>query len=102
MVVGFDAWATSPGWLVQWRKAFVMPALTLYIGLAGTEEVYASVSEFDACGGIEVTSHNPIEYNGMKIVGYASKPLSDQQFSSIRGLAEGGNFVHLKNWFSHR
>jgi len=31
--------------------------------------------EFGACAGIEVTaSHNPINYNGMKIVKSASRP----------------------------
>ena len=33
---------------------------------------------FDACAGIEVTaSHNPIDYNGMKIVKAGSQPLDD-------------------------
>ena len=41
----------------------------LALGLVGTEEVYSAVTEFLADAGIEVTaSHNPIEYNGMKIV----------------------------------
>jgi phosphomannomutase len=66
----------------------------LDIGFAGTEEVYASVTEFGACAGIEVTaSHNPIDYNGMKIVGRGSQPLSDHEFRAIRGLAEGNSFV---------
>ena len=44
----------------------------LEIGLAGRRR-FAAVSEFDACAGIEVTaSHNPIDYNGMKIVGRGS------------------------------
>lgn len=48
----------------------------LDIGLSGTEEVYWSVSEFNACGGIMVTaSHNPITYNGLKIVKSGSRPL---------------------------
>ena len=65
----------------------------LEIGLAGTEEVYASVSEFGACAGIEVTaSHNPIEYNGMKIVGRGSQPLSEQEFGLIKVLAGENNF----------
>ena len=50
----------------------------LDIGLSGTEQVYATVSAFSADAGVEVTaSHNPIDYNGMKIVKKGSKPLSD-------------------------
>ena len=82
-------------YLVGWQKAFVMLALTSWIGLAGTEEVYAAVSNFDADAGIEVTaSHNPIDYNGMKIVGRGSKPLSNDEFEAVKDLAEGNNFIH--------
>ena len=43
--------------------------------------------------GIEVTaSHNPVDYNGMKIVKHGAKPLSDQEFSKIKLLAEKNNF----------
>ena len=63
------------------------------IGLTGTEEMYAAVTKFGACGGIEVGFHNPIDYNGMKIVGLGSRPLSDQEFSAIKELAEGSNFI---------
>ena len=48
----------------------------LDIGLAGTEEMYWAVTEFKADAGIIVTaSHNPINYNGMKIVKSASSLL---------------------------
>jgi phosphomannomutase len=60
--------------------------------MAGTEEMYWAVTEFGACGGIEVTaSHNPIDYNGMKIVKSGSRPLDDAlDFQPIRVLAEAG------------
>jgi phosphomannomutase len=46
--------------------------------MAGTEEMYRAVTEFGACAGIEVTaSHNPINYNGMKIVKSHSRPLAE-------------------------
>ena len=62
-----------------------------------TEEVYASVSEFNACAGIKVTaSHNPIDYNGMKIVGRGSKPLTGKEFEAIKALAEESNFIQPK------
>ena len=88
VVVGFDARATSPDLADAVGKGiYDAGADVLEIGLTGTEEVYAAVSEFSACAGIEVTaSHNPIDYNGMKIVGRGSKPLSDNEF------------LLLKNW----
>jgi phosphomannomutase len=54
--------------------------------------MYWAVTEFGACGGIEVTaSHNPIDYNGMKIVKSGSRPLDDAlDFQPIRVLAEAG------------
>lgn len=59
------------------------------IGLAGTEEVYFATEHFDAGGGIEVTaSHNPINYNGMKLVGPGSRPLTDAEFRAVRAEAE--------------
>ena len=59
------------------------------IGMAGTEEMYWAVTEFGACAGIEVTaSHNPINYNGMKIVKSQSRPLDDAgDFQVIKALA---------------
>ena len=94
VVVGFDARATSPGLAQAVAKGICSAgADVLDIGLAGTEEVYAAVSEFDACAGIEITaSHNPIDYNGMKIVGRSSQPLSDDEFKAIKKLAEECNF----------
>jgi phosphomannomutase len=64
--------------------------------MAGTEEMYWAVTEFGACGGIEVTaSHNPIDYNGMKIVKSGSRPLDDaSDFQPIRVLAEAGVWSH--------
>ena len=38
------------------------------IGLAGTEEMYWAVTQFGACAEENTVSHNPKNYNGMKIV----------------------------------
>ena len=68
----------------------------LFIGLAGTEQIYAAVTAFKAGAGIEVTaSHNPIDYNGMKIVKHELQPLSAREFSEIKQLAEQNSFIHL-------
>jgi len=94
VAVGFDARATSPDLADMVAKGICdAGADVLDIGFAGTEEMYAGVTEFEACAGIEVTaSHNPIDYNGMKIVGRGSKPLSYDEFERIKDLAGENNF----------
>ena len=91
LVIGRDARETSPELAdAAARGAMDAGCDVLDIGLAGTEEMYWAVTQFDACGGIEVTaSHNPINYNGMKIVKFGSRPLDDaEDFQAIKRLAE--------------
>ncbi len=90
VVIGFDARETSPAFAAAASKgARDAGASVVNIGMAGTEEMYWAVTEFDACAGIEVTaSHNPINYNGMKIVKSHSQPLDDaNDFLEIKALA---------------
>ena len=63
----------------------------LDIGLCGTEMVYFATAHLGADGGIMVTaSHNPADYNGLKLVREDAKPISaDTGLSEIRALAEG-------------
>jgi len=62
----------------------------LDIGLCGTEMVYFAVMHLEADGGIMITaSHNPADYNGLKLVREAAKPISaDTGLIDIRSLAE--------------
>jgi len=64
------------------------------IGMTGTEEIYFATSFLNADGGIEITaSHNPIDYNGMKLVREGSRPISgDTGLRDIQELAERNNF----------
>ncbi|WP_341939278.1 phosphomannomutase CpsG [Marinimicrobium sp. C2-29] len=64
------------------------------IGLCGTEEIYFATSHLKTDGGIVVTaSHNPIDYNGMKMVREGSRPISgDTGLNDIQAMAEAGNF----------
>jgi len=96
VVIGFDARETSPAFAAAAaRGAMDAGADVLDIGMAGTEEMYWAVTEFGACAGIEVTaSHNPINYNGMKIVKSASQPLDDAaDFQVIKALAASQDWV---------
>lgn len=66
----------------------------LDIGLSGTEEIYFATSYLKVDGGIEVTaSHNPMDYNGMKLVRSDSRPISgDTGLRDIQRLAELNKF----------
>src|SRR5690606_33544719 len=65
------------------------------IGMCGTEEIYFATSHLNTDGGIVITaSHNPIDYNGMKMVREGSKPISnDTGLSDIKRLAEANDFA---------
>ncbi|UBQ37758.1 phosphomannomutase CpsG [Acinetobacter johnsonii] len=69
----------------------------LDLGMTGTEEVYFGAFHLDVQGGIEVTaSHNPMDYNGMKLVHENSRPISaDTGLKDIQALAESGDFVEV-------
>lgn len=64
------------------------------LGMTGTEEVYFAAFHLDVDGGIEVTaSHNPIDFNGMKLVRRGAQPISgDTGLKDIQALAEANGF----------
>ncbi|GGI98668.1 phosphomannomutase [Shewanella hanedai] len=67
------------------------------IGMTGTEEIYFATKFLGIDGGVEVTaSHNPMDYNGMKLVREDSKPISgDSGLREIQQLAEANNFASV-------
>jgi len=91
VVVGHDARESSPRLstaLVEGLRAGGADVRDL--GLCGTEEVYFGAGVLDA-GGIMVTaSHNPVDYNGMKLVARGARPIDPKgAFATIREVAEG-------------
>ncbi len=58
------------------------------IGLCGTEEVYFATFHYQMDGGIMTTaSHNPMDYNGMKLVREQSRPIgADTGLADIEAL----------------
>lgn len=67
----------------------------LDIGMSGTEEVYFATFHLGIDGGIEVTaSHNPMNYNGMKLVREGACPISgDTGLRDVQRLAEANKFA---------
>ena len=67
------------------------------IGICGTEQVYFATFHEKMDGGIMVTaSHNPMDYNGMKLVREESRPISgDSGLNEIKELVRANSFVPL-------
>ncbi|MBY6210936.1 phosphomannomutase CpsG [Microbulbifer agarilyticus] len=96
IAVGSDVRTTSAALKSALSQGIRDEAVNVYdIGLCGTEEVYHAVAfaepepgtTFD--GGIMVTaSHNPIDYNGLKLVREGARPIS-----AADGLSEIKNLI---------
>ncbi|MBW7984700.1 phosphomannomutase CpsG [Enterobacillus tribolii] len=98
VVVGGDVRLTSKALKIALSNGLRDAGVDILdIGLSGTEEIYFATSYLMCDGGIEVTaSHNPINYNGMKLVRESSKPISgDSGLRDIQRLAEENNFAPI-------
>jgi len=66
----------------------------VHLGLVGTEMVYFATAFYGYDGGVMITaSHNPPEYNGMKMVRTESRPISGDT-----GLFEIERRAHEQKW----
>lgn len=95
VVLGRDIRASSRALADQVARALIAEGCeVLDLGLSGTEEMYFATSHFGADGGICVTaSHNPMDYNGMKMVRAGSAPLdAGTGLAQVRALAEADDF----------
>ena len=105
VVVGYDARASSASLASALARGIrEAGADVIDIKMAGTEEVYNATSHFGAGGGIEVTaSHNPINYNGMKIVAEGSRPVDPSaELAKVHQVAEAGRFKSADTLGSYR
>lgn len=96
LIVGEDGRFSSP----QLRQVAVEGIVTagcdvIYIGWCTTPLFYYAVKHFDADGGIMVTaSHNPPEYNGLKIMKKGAAPIDKKSgLDEIKKMAEGEIFT---------
>jgi phosphomannomutase len=93
VVLGRDMRPTSPEFAAGITETLTSCGVDVVdIGLAGTEEVYHGVQSGEAAGvdgGIMITaSHNPADYNGMKLVQRGARPVSrDSGLVEIEGQA---------------
>ena len=98
VVVGGDVRETSAALKMAIAKGLMDGGVDVIdLGITGTEEGYFATFFLEpegVEGGIEVTaSHNPIDYNGMKLVTKGARPISgDTGLKDIQRLAEANAF----------
>jgi phosphomannomutase len=87
-VIGYDIRESSPEFAAALARGLAAEGVDVHdLGLCGTEEVYFATDHLGAGAGIMVTaSHNPVEYNGFKLIGPEARPLSDADFRGIEAL----------------
>ena len=95
VVLGRDCRASSEELATAVAAGLMAEGCTvLDLGLCGTEEVYFATDHLGADGGIEVTaSHNPMDYNGMKMVRAGAAPVGwDTGLAEMARLAGRDDF----------
>ncbi|MCK4426068.1 MAG: phosphomannomutase, partial [Deltaproteobacteria bacterium] len=95
VVVGRDVRLSSESICDALSQGLMESGVNVFdIGLCGTEEVYFATFHHHMDGGIMITaSHNPRDFNGMKLVREEARPVSgDTGLHDIRRLAEQGLF----------
>lgn len=98
VVVGRDVRASSAALCAALARGLTEGGVDVFdIGLCGTEEIYFATFHGEFDGGIVVTaSHNPIDYNGMKLVRAQAQPVSgDSGLFAIRDRVAAGNFASV-------
>jgi phosphomannomutase/phosphoglucomutase len=64
------------------------------IGLSPTPVLYFATAHWKLDGGANITgSHNPIEYNGVKMMHAGSAPLTEDEIQSLRAMIEAGDLA---------
>ena len=99
IVVGRDIRESSPALFKSLAEGVTDQGADVYdLGLASTPMVYFASGRLGVDGGIVLTaSHNPAEYNGMKICRSEAVPVGENSgLLEIRDLAVKGNFNETK------
>jgi phosphomannomutase/phosphoglucomutase len=73
------------------------------IGLSTSPLLYFATAHWRLDGGANITgSHNPIEYNGIKMVHPGAAPLTEDEIQSLRAIIEAGDFENGRGTLSPR
>ncbi len=96
VAIGHDIRISSPALAKALAHGFLAAGVDVVdLGMVGTEEIYFAAFHLAVDGGIIVTaSHNPADYNGMKLVRQGARPISgDTGLREIEQLAAQGHRI---------
>ncbi len=98
MAIGRDVRLSGPKLLIAAKEALIESGVDVTdIGVITTDMLFFTVAHYDFDGGIAITaSHNPAEYNGLKMVRKKARPISmDSGLADIRDLAVKNDLLGL-------
>ncbi|GEP35618.1 phosphomannomutase/phosphoglucomutase [Nocardioides szechwanensis] len=95
VVVGHDMRPSSPGMAAAFADGATQAgADVVMIGLASTDQLYFASGHLDLPGAMFTASHNPAQYNGIKLCRTGARPIgADTGLAEIRDLVVSGDFA---------
>ncbi len=90
VVVAHDMRPSSPALSAAFTSGVRAQGVeVLLVGLASTDELYYASGALDAAGAMFTASHNPAQYNGIKLCRPGARPVGqDTGLADVRALAE--------------
>ncbi|MEU3297745.1 phosphomannomutase/phosphoglucomutase [Streptomyces longwoodensis] len=91
IVVGHDMRPSSPGLAAAFARGAAARGVDVTgIGLCSTDQLYYASGALDVPGAMFTASHNPAQYNGIKLCRAGAAPVGqDTGLAEIRALVEG-------------
>jgi len=95
LTVGHDNRISSPALHAAFIAGLVSTGCQVVdIGLATSPMLYYAVIHLGLDGGVNVTgSHNPVEYNGLKLTGRGARAIAEDEIQEVLRVAQSGDFA---------
>lgn len=92
VVVGYDMRPSSPGLSAAFTEGATKAGVdVINVGLCSTDVVYYASGHFDAPGAMFTASHNPAQYNGIKMCRAGAAPIGeDTGLTQIKATVAAG------------
>ncbi|MFC6154468.1 phosphomannomutase/phosphoglucomutase [Nocardioides yefusunii] len=95
VVVGYDMRPSSPAMASAFAEGVIAAGSdVVIIGLASTDQLYFASGHLGHAGVMFTASHNPAQYNGMKLCRPGAQPVGlDTGLAEIRDVVAAGTYV---------